>query len=428
VALPKPPSDTAAERSVVAACILDAEVLPLVAAEVGPEELFSPNIRKAYEAVLSLYADGTGVTHITVADRMGGDRERAQRVVLDICEESRWVWSWREHARVLHGLALRRRLLRAAEAIADAAREDGACDIAEFAENAIMGVTEPQASLGWATVAEAYTAALNDGSTDHRRVPSGYGDLDFLLQGGMGGGHLVILAARPSVGKSALALNMAVKAARSGAAVAFFSLEMTTSELSYRVMSSLSGVALTEMRSGPDGARQSLSVAGALPLFICDAPVMTALQVRSAAKTKLARCPRRLVVVDYLQLMQGARSNAESRQVEVAQMSRALKVLAKELDAPVLALSQLSRNIEARANKRPQLSDLRESGAIEQDADVVMFLDRSTTHDELKDPKRPNAGEASLIVAKNRHGATGDVRLAWDAEHVRFQGLASIHE
>jgi replicative DNA helicase len=257
-------------------------------------------------------------------------------------------------------------------------------------------------------------------------VATGFPDLDKLLAG-MHRSDLLILAARPSVGKTALALNMAVNAAKTGATVAVFSLEMSAEQLIQRVLCSEARINSQDVRTGsikdPDwgNIHRAMGDLGKLDFHVDDTPAISILEVRAKARRLLAGKEQGLIIVDYLQLMQPQKSRTENRQTEIAEISRGLKILAKELQVPVVALSQLSRAVEQRAGKRPQLSDLRESGAIEQDADVVMFIDRNTDpHNEEDSDDRPPKGVAELIVAKHRNGPQGTVKLVFNERYTKF--------
>ena len=252
-------------------------------------------------------------------------------------------------------------------------------------------------------------------------VPTGFRDLDELTNG-LHPGQLVIIAARPAVGKSTWGLDIARSASiRHGLASCIFSLEMGRNEITMRLLSAEARVPLHHMRAGTmsddDWARlaRRMGEVAEAPLFIDDSPNMTMMEIRAKARRLKQRHDLRLVVVDYMQLMTSTK-RVESRQVEVSEMSRSLKLLAKELDVPVVAISQLNRQPEQRADKRPQLSDLRESGSIEQDADLVVLLHR----EDLYEKESPRAGEADLIVAKNRNGPTRTVTVAFQGHYSRF--------
>ena len=270
---------------------------------------------------------------------------------------------------------------------------------------------------------------LAEQKTSMAGVPTGFRDVDDLFHG-FRGGDLVILAARPGVGKTSFALNLAVNAAKSGAAVAFFSLEMSAGQLVQRILCAEARVNLSKIRSGQIAEGDWGAIADAsntlskLEIYIDDSPGLSILEARAKARRELRHASgqgKGLIIVDYLQLMQPPQSRRDgNRAVEVGEISRGLKILGKEMDMPVIALSQLSRAVEMRGKKRPMLSDLRESGSIEQDADIVMFIDRSMDEMEAESEDRPDLGQAQLIVAKHRNGATRDIDLAFNPEYTRF--------
>ncbi len=258
-------------------------------------------------------------------------------------------------------------------------------------------------------------------------VPTGYGELDYLLSG-LQPSNLIVVGARPSMGKTAFALGLATHAASNhGVPVLFFSLEMSHLEIAQRVLAAEARLDVTKLRNGrlldSDWPRISSAIGriDTAPLFIDDNPNVTIMDIRAKARRMRSSDGIGLVVIDYLQLMTG-RTSAENRQVEISEISRGLKILARELQLPVVALSQLSRGLEARADKRPMLADLRESGAIEQDADVVMFIYR----DELYNPDSADRGTAEVLVAKHRNGPTGSARLAFIANYAKFGDLARV--
>jgi len=256
-------------------------------------------------------------------------------------------------------------------------------------------------------------------------VPTGFADLDALMNG-LRPGQLVVVAARPAVGKSTLGLDFARSASiKHGLTSVIFSLEMSRSEITMRLLSAESRVPLHHMRSGPMTdddwarlARRMVEVAEA-PLFIDDSPNLTMMEIRAKARRLKQRHDLRLIVVDYLQLM-SSHKRVESRQQEVSELSRSLKLLAKELDVPVVAISQLNRGPEQRTDKRPQLADLRESGSIEQDADAVILLYREDAFER----ESPRAGEADLIVAKHRNGPTATITVAFQGHYSRFVDMS----
>jgi replicative DNA helicase len=336
------------------------------------------------------------------------------------------------YAKIVHEKGLLRGLIQQASAITTRCFEDkGDVDeILDFAERNIFEISENKVKRTfyplrdiltetYKAVEEAYeNKALVTG------VPTGFKDLDNKTSG-FQPGDLVIVAGRPGMGKTALALNLAQNACHeTGNPVAVFSLEMSKEQLSLRMLSSQAGVDSSKMRGGFLSQKDLASInqaAGTLydiPLFIDDSPAISALEIRAKARRMKMNEGLSMVVVDYLQLMRG-RASAERRDLEISEMSRSLKALAKELSIPVICLSQLNRKVEERTNKRPVLSDLRESGAIEQDADVILFIYREAIYNKDIEPDKRR--QAELIVAKQRNGPTGTVKLTFFEEVTRFK-------
>ena len=273
------------------------------------------------------------------------------------------------------------------------------------------------------TLDEIEAISSNDGTTGG--VPTGFADLDELING-FSGGQMIIVAARPAVGKSTLALDFCRAASiHNNLTSVIFSLEMSKSEITMRLLSAEAKIPLNNIRKGPmtDDDWNKLGpkmgqVSGA-PMFIDDSPNMTMMEIRAKARRLKQRHDLKLIVIDYLQLMTSGKK-VESRQVEVSEFSRQIKLLAKELDVPIVALSQLNRGPEQRSDKRPMMSDLRESGSIEQDADIVMLLHREDVYEK----ESPRAGEADIIVAKHRNGPTRDVVVSFQGHYSRFVDMA----
>ncbi len=321
----------------------------------------------------------------------------------------------------------------------DAAHETTAAEQIEAVERRLYELAEGATAGGFQPFRAALTEAVKSAEAAHRRpagmtgVTTGLHDLDEQL-GGLNRSDLIIVAGRPGMGKSALASNIGFAAASEGAVVGFFSLEMSAEQLANRIAAEQAGVPSERVRRGQLSAPQFDRVLEAatrlesLPLFIDDTPALSIAALRTRARRLKRQHGLGLIIVDYLQLLDASRRRQENRVQEVSEITRGLKTLAKELDVPVLALSQLSRNVENRADKRPQLADLRDSGTIEQDADVVIFVYREEYylerggHDDrarLADV----AGAAALLVAKQRHGPTGLVRVRFDGPTTRFSDV-----
>jgi replicative DNA helicase len=300
----------------------------------------------------------------------------------------------------------------------------------DLASRKIYAIREQESSSGIEPLSSILSRTINDllalmkGTQKIRGVPTGYPSLDKALTGGLGPGTLNILAARPAVGKSALALNIAMKAATlHEVPVVIFSLEMSKEEISNRMLAAQAGIDSRKLKTGKikdsewDQVSTVVPILYAAKIFIDDRTSNTPIEMLSRCRQLKMEGKCGLVVVDYLQLMSPQR-RSDSRQQEISEISRSLKIMAKELDVPVIALSQLSREIEKRKDSRPMLSDLRESGAIEQDADVVMFLSRDTREED--DHLQKDMQEADLIIAKNRSGAVGTVQLGWLPNYTLF--------
>ena len=433
-----PPHDLAAERALLGAMLLTAAAIADAVESTSADDFYRPAHAHVFDAVAALYGSGEPVDTVTVAaelERSGLlDAVGGAGALVEMQASTPVAGNAAHYAEIVAKNATLRRLIGAAGEVAELAySRPGDVDAAlDQAESMIFSV----ASGTSANTMESLYTLIDKGVThleklyEHGQsltgVPTGYTDLDNLLLG-LQPSSLVILGARPGIGKTALALGIAAAAAMDARRpVLFFSLEMSHLELTQRLLCSEAQVSTQNIRSGrlsdKDWKRINASVGhlAEAPLWIDDNPNTSVLEIRAKARRKHAEWgDLGLVVVDYLQLM-GGRIGAESRQVEVSEMSRGLKILARELQCPVVALSQLSRAPEARADKRPMLADLRESGAIEQDADVVMFLYR----DEMYNSDTSDRGIAELHVAKHRTGPTGVVRLAFLPHYTRFDNLS----
>lgn len=436
-----PPHNVEAEQSLLGSMFLSADAVESCVAIVDIEDFYRPPHQKIFKAIRELHTRGDAVDQVTVADRLEqtGDLDAAggKAYLLDITGAVPTAANAEFYAQIIVRMSMLRQLISAATTIQTYAYEspDDVAEIVERAEREIFKVTNKQVSSNFEVIEEllkkgfAEIEQLYDHKSHITGVATGYADLDKILAG-MHRGDLIILAARPSVGKTAFALNVAVNAAKTKCTTAVFSLEMSSAQLVQRILCAEARVDSQNLRTGYlndedwpllTGAMGRL---GSLPLWVDDTPSISILEVRAKARRLFRDVENGLIIVDYLQLMQPAGRRAENRQVEVAEISRGLKILAKELNCPVLVLSQLSRRVEDRQGKRPQLSDLRESGAIEQDADVVMFIDRNTDPGAAEESDRPGKGEAEIIVAKHRNGPVGTCRLAYQERFTRFASLA----
>ncbi|MDR1014168.1 MAG: replicative DNA helicase [Coriobacteriales bacterium] len=436
------PQNIEAERAVLAAMILDIDerVVDEVLARLVPEAFYRPAHQKLFSAMVELSQGRTPIDQISLAARLEARGELqavgGKAYIIEVANNDYALYNWEHHVEIVKREALLRDLIRAARDIQALgySNTDDAGEAVEEAEKLLFNITNKRIDSTFRPIEDLLGESMTmlqtmaENESHLLGVPTGFADLDRLLAG-LRGGDLVILAARPSVGKTSLALNIALNAAKEGTTVAFFSLEMPAVQLTQRVLSSEASVNASNMRSGnlsPADWKDIIDVCNDLSgykFYIDDTADLTLIELRAKARRQLNGVKSGIIVIDYLQLMQDKGRGQQDRWVTVGEISRGLKVLAKELKVPILALSQLSRAVESRRDKRPMLSDLRESGNIEQDADVVLFVDRSTSDDEANSPDRPDPGMAKLIVGKNRNGATKDIDLYFDASYTRFRSF-----
>lgn len=432
------PENIEAEKSVLAACMLNQEAVEEIATKLKPENFYRPAHQRIFESVMDLYIRHIPVDQISLADNLKAkgqlETSGGKAYLIELADNTFALTNWQNHTEIVKRSSILRDLVYASAEINALAYDapDNLDIVVEEAEKALFKVTEKRISSEFAKMdsllADAFEeiTKLAEQKSSMAGVPTGFQDVDNLFHG-LRGGDLIILAARPGVGKTSFALNLAVNASKYNTSVAFLSLEMSSSQLVQRVLCAEARVNLSRLRSGRVSEGDWTAIADAsnvlskLDFYIDDTPSLSILELRAKARRELRGKEKGLIIVDYLQLMQPAQTRRDgNRAVEVGEISRGLKVLAKEMNMPVVALSQLSRQIEMRGKKRPVLSDLRESGSIEQDADIVMFIDRSMDEMEASSDGRPDLGTAELIVAKHRNGPTRDIRLAFNPEITRF--------
>ena len=434
------PQNIDAERAVLAAMILSPDVLEeLLTLDLDPEDFYRPTHQKIFRAIVDLYTRSIPIDQLSVADHLQSKGELegvgGTPYIIELANNSFALANWRHHVEIVARTALLRNLIAASTQITALAYNapDDADAVVEDAERLLLDVTDKQVSKGFVKMNQLMIESFNNLSTLAQNegqiigVPTGFTDLDKKLAG-LRGGSLIVLAARPGIGKTSFALNIGVNAAKAGVSVAIFSLEMASAEIIPRILASEARVPLQLMRNGrlKETDWTAITAAGdqlsRLDMWIDDTPSLSILEMKAKARRQLhGRQGNGLIILDYLQLMQPQGRRTENRQVEIAEISRGLKIIAKELDVPVIALSQLSRAVEMRTKHRPILSDLRESGAIEQDADIVMFLDRPQMSEELDGANGgAERGVTNLIIAKNRNGATGDIPLYFFETITRF--------
>jgi replicative DNA helicase len=403
------------------------------------DDFYKPAHGHIFEAITSLYAQGEPADPVTVADELvRADLLEAiggPAILVSLQANTPATSNAARYARIVEEHALLRRLIGVAGEIAEMGYSvpDDIEAVVDQAEALVFHVAQRRVADTMRPIRELLEDSLDrleqlfDRGESITGVPTGYTDLDEQLAG-LQKSNLLIVGARPGMGKTSFALGLVAHAAMvAQVPTLFFSLEMSHSEISQRLLCAEARVDATRMRNGKLHDTDWPKISGAIgrlaeaPIYIDDNPNVTVMDIRAKARRMKSRDGLGLVVVDYLQLMSG-RARAENRQVEVSEISRSLKILARELEVPVIALSQLSRNLEMRADKRPVLADLRESGSLEQDADVVMFIYR----DELYNAESSDRGTAEIIVAKHRNGPTGKTQLAFLDHYTRFANMARM--
>jgi replicative DNA helicase len=432
-----PPHDLAAEQCVLGGMLMSKDAISDVMEVIRPADHYRPAHQVVHEAILELYGRGEPADPVTVSDLLAKRGELARvgggAYLHTLIASVPTAANAGYYARIVRERAILRRLVEVGTRIVQLgyAGDGDADELVDRAQAEIYGVTERRVAEDFLPLSEIMPGALDEIEAIGSRggvmtgVPTGFVDLDTLTNG-LHPGQMVVIAARPAIGKSTLALDLARAAAiKHRLTTAMFSLEMSRNEITMRLLSAEARVPLQAMRTGQLGeddwtrlARRMSEVVDA-PLFIDDSPNMSMMEIRAKCRRLKQRHDLRMVIVDYLQLMTSPR-RVENRQQEVSEMSRSLKLLAKEVDVPVVAISQLNRGPEQRNDKRPLLSDLRESGSIEQDSDVVILLHREDAYER----ESPRAGEADLIVAKHRNGPTTTVTVAFQGHYSRFVDMA----
>lgn len=431
------PHDQLAEQSTIGGMLLSKDAVADVVESVRGEDFYFPKHQTVYDAIYDLYSRGEPTDVISVGDELTKTGQLSRAGGLDYLHTLTSVVPTAAnagyYATIVAEKAVLRRLVEAGTKIAQLgyASEGEVVELVNQAQTAIYNVNQGVDSEDYLPLRDALTVATEEIEHANGRggqltgVPTGFRDLDELTNG-LHAGQLVLIAARPALGKSTLALDFARSAAvRHELPTIFFSLEMGRSEIAMRLLSAESNIYLQKLRKGEVReedwavlAKVHAEIADA-PLWIDDSPNMSLVEIRAKCRRLKQKHGLKLVVIDYLQLMSSGKK-VESRQQEVSEFSRALKLLAKELQVPVVALSQLNRGPEQRQDKKPMISDLRESGSLEQDADMVILLHRESAYE--KENSRP--GEADLIVAKHRNGPTATVTVAFHGAFSRFADLA----
>ncbi len=434
-----PPQDLAAEQSVLGGMLLSKDAVADVIEVLRGNDFYRPAHETIYEAILDLYGRGEPADAVTVSAELTKRGELGQiggpAYLHTLISSVPTAANAGYYARIVRERAVLRRLVTAGTRIVQLGYATDGGDVDEIvnaAQAEVYQVTERRTSEDYLPLSEIIEGTIDEiEASSHRGdgltgIPSGFADLDRLTNG-FHGGQMIVIAARPAVGKSTLGLDIVRSAAiHHKMSSVIFSLEMGRNEITMRLLSAEARIPLQNMRKGTmreeDWTRlaRTMGEVSEAPLFIDDSPNMSLMEIRAKCRRLKQRHGLRLVVVDYLQLMSSGK-RVESRQQEVSEFSRALKLLAKELEVPVIALSQLNRGSEQRTDKKPIMSDLRESGSIEQDADMVILLHR----EDMYEKESPRAGEADFIVAKHRNGPTDTITVAFQGHYSRFVDMAT---
>ena len=433
------PHNLEAERAVLGAVLLDGPSINQAIEYIDERAFFRDAHRRIFAKMRHLFESGQAIDFITVKDELGRSGELDEvggpAYVASLVDGLPHGVNVGDYARIVKEKATLRALISSANQILESSydTERDAEEIVDEAERSIFAIAESSIHGGFVSMADLVNAnfALIDQAVQRKQlvtgVPTGFEELDEMMAG-LQRSDLVIVAARPSMGKTSLVLNIAQHVGtKAGMTVGFFSLEMSKEQLFMRLLTSEAAIDAHRLRTGFLGERDFPKLTAAMErlhaarIFIDDTASIGVLEMRAKARRLAAEHNLDLLVVDYLQLMQG-KGRFENRVLELASISRGLKALAKEMNVPVVALSQLSRAPEARPGRRPQLSDLRESGALEQDADVVILIYREDMYEKTEE----NDGIAELIVAKQRNGPTGTVKLAFIRQYTRFQNLEHL--
>lgn len=431
-----PPQNLEAEQSILGGLMLDREALDQVGDMLMAEDFYKPSHQKIYNAIKELHSKSQPIDIITVTNILQGegsmDMVGGPEYLVSLLDKTISSANITSHAKIVKDKATLRRLIHINSQLIEKAYDQDFIDVESFvdqAESEIFKIGENKTQSGLVGSMEIVKASIQKieelykNKAEITGIGTGFKKLDEMTAG-MHPGEMTIIAARPSMGKTAFSLNIAQHMAlRLKKTVAYFSLEMGKESMMMRMLSAESKVSMSEIRNGriQDSAWPKLiNAASALseaPIFIDDTPGISPFEIRSRARRLKAEHGLDVIMIDYLQLM-SMKQKFNSREQEVAEISKSLKAIAKELQIPIVALAQLNRGVEGRTEKKPMLSDLRESGSIEQDADVIMMLYRDDYYDKENPDKQ---GHAEVIVGKQRNGATGPVKLRFDAQYNRFR-------
>ena len=431
-----PPHDIEAEQAVIGSMLTDQEAVYAAIERLKPEDFYREDNKQIYTAILNIYNKAEPIDIITLKAELSSmgklDAVGGLEYIVELPEKEPTTANVDRYIKIVEEKSLLRNLIRAANEILSSgyAQEDDVENIVDHAEKKIFDVMQKKSQKGYTTIKDVLVESFTKLEELYNQkeyitgVPTGFAELD-KKTAGLHGSELILIAARPAMGKSAFALNIGSYAAtRANVPVAIFSLEMSKEQVGNRILCSEALVDSNNVRTGElndEELGKLAETSGELsqaPIYIDDTPGISVMEIRAKCRKLKLEKNIGLVIIDYLQLIQGS-GKTSSREQEIAEISRSLKILAKEIEVPVIALSQLSRAVEARPDHRPMLSDLRESGSIEQDADIVMFLYRDDYYNE--DSEKKNIAE--VIIAKQRAGSTGTVELAWLGKYTKFANL-----
>lgn len=437
-----PPHNLDAEKSIIGAVLIDEETLADISEHVTSKDFYDKRHSLIYGAMMRLYEKHKPVDLLTVTDELKRkdelDAVGGSAYLTELTNYVPTAAHAEAYAEIVAGRAVRRRLIKASGEIAELGydEENTTQELLEKAESELFAVSDQSLKQDLVSLESILTESFDRMEELHRNkgslrgVKTGYRDLDNMTAG-LQKSDLVVLAARPAMGKTTLVTNLAYNVATlAKQPVLFFSLEMSKEQLVDRMLADASGVDAWNIRTGnlsdDDFAKlsEAMGEMAEAPIFIDDTPGLTVLEMRTKARRAAHEQPLGLIIIDYLQLMQSSGRSDGNRVQEVSEISRGLKLIARELNVPVVALSQLSRSVESRSPQIPQLADLRESGSIEQDADIVMFIYREAYYNP--DTERENITD--LIIAKHRNGPTGKIELYFHPERLRFMSLDRKHE
>ncbi len=438
-----PPQNLEAEQSIIGGILLDNNALNNVLEILGAGDFYSEAHRKIFSAILELYERNEPSDLITLSNILRGrghlEGVGGEVYLTSLVDGVPSAANIAYYSKIVKEKSILRGLIGAATNILDKSYDAGSDidAVLDEAEHAVFAISENKIRPAFSPIREIVKDTFKNIEKLYEKkalitgIPTGFQKVDEITSG-LQKSDLIVVAGRPSMGKTAFAINIAQHAAiEDGVPVAIFSLEMSKEQLALRMLSSDGKVDAQRIRRGFVGDMdwpKLTAAAGRLseaPIFIDDTPAISVLEIKAKARRLKAESGLELIVLDYLQLMRG-RDSSVPREQEISEISRSLKSLAKELNIPVLALSQLNRQVESRTDKRPQLADLRESGAIEQDADVIMFIYRDEVYNKSED--NPEKGKAEIIIGKQRNGPTGIAHMAFLKEFTCFENLAYDHQ